>query len=184
MNQSNIKNALVWPNCSLTPVAYNHSPFKCLQNMARQGLLPQRLERAWPPLCSGCAYGKATRKPWCTRMSPSKTPRTEIIKPSSCISIDQLESSTSDLVVQLKGIPTKARYRGATVFVDHYRSLIYIYTSLWPWLKPSMPNMLLKLLCSFSGITQIMAISRQSFLHQGSTVKSRTYLLQGQCVFP
>jgi len=61
-------------------------------------------------ICSGCTYGKATRKPWCTRSNPSKPPKGNIKAPDDYISMDQLESSTPGLIAQLKGNPTKARY--------------------------------------------------------------------------
>jgi len=50
----------------------------------------------------------------------SHMPRVAITKPGACISVDQLEPSTPGLIAQLKGIPTKARYHAATVFMDHY----------------------------------------------------------------
>ena len=47
--------------------------------------------------------------------------------PGECVSVDQLESSTSGFVAQLKGRLTKRRYKCATVFVDHYSDLTYIH---------------------------------------------------------
>ena len=38
-----------------------------------------------------------------------------------------MESSTAGLMVQLKGIPTKQQCRVATVFMDHYSGLGYVY---------------------------------------------------------
>jgi hypothetical protein len=86
----------------------SHLPFKQIQAMAKQGLLPKRLAHSHIPLCSGCAYGKASKKPWQTKAKAEKTPKASITKPGDCISMDQLESSTPGLVMQLKGIPTKA----------------------------------------------------------------------------
>ena len=105
----------------------NHLPFKRIQAMAKQSLLPKKLAHSRIPLCSGCAYGKATKKPWRTKAKAEKTPKVSITKPGDCISMDQLESSTPGLVAQLKGIPTKARYCAATVFVDHYSGLAFVY---------------------------------------------------------
>jgi hypothetical protein len=41
--------------------------------------------------------------------------------------VDQLESTTPGLIAQLKGTPTKLRYRYVTVFVDHYSGLSFVY---------------------------------------------------------
>jgi hypothetical protein len=41
--------------------------------------------------------------------------------------VDQLESNTPGFIAQLKGIPTTDRYRGATVYVDHYSRVSFIY---------------------------------------------------------
>ena len=43
------------------------------------------------------------------------------------MSIDQLESTTPGLIGQLKGIPTKLRYKVATVFVDHFSRLSFVH---------------------------------------------------------
>ena len=40
---------------------------------------------------------------------------------------DQLESSTPGLIAQLKGVPTKARYHAATIFMDHCSGLGFVY---------------------------------------------------------
>ena len=76
--------------------------------MATQKLLPQALARCKIPQCAACLYVKATR-------------------PGDCISVDQLESSVSGLIAQLRGFLTKKRYKCATIFVDHYSRLSYIY---------------------------------------------------------
>jgi hypothetical protein len=41
--------------------------------------------------------------------------------------VDQLESTTPGLVAQMKGKPTKHRYCYATIFVDHFSDLTYIF---------------------------------------------------------
>ena len=50
-----------------------------------------------------------------------------ITKPGECVSVDKLESPTPGLIAQLKGIPTKMRYKVATIFVDHYSRLSYVH---------------------------------------------------------
>ena len=45
-----------------------HLPFGTLINLAKQGLIDQRLATIRePPLCPGCQYGKQTRRSWCTK---------------------------------------------------------------------------------------------------------------------
>ena len=48
-------------------------------------------------------------------------------EPGQCISVDQLESRTPGLIAQVKGWLTKKRYQAATIFVDHYSSLPYVF---------------------------------------------------------
>ena len=105
----------------------NHLSFRRIQALAEQALLPKRLAKARIPLCSGCVYGKATRKPWRTKDALKGLQKASITKPGDCVSVDQLESTTPGLIAQLKGIPTKARYRAATIFVDHYSGLSYVH---------------------------------------------------------
>ena len=41
-----------------------HVSFFKLQEMACQGILPQRLAQCKIPSCSACLYGKATKRAW------------------------------------------------------------------------------------------------------------------------
>ena len=43
------------------------------------------------------------------------------------MSIDTLISITPGLIGQLRGIPTTARYKAATIFVNHFSGLGYVY---------------------------------------------------------
>ena len=47
--------------------------------------------------------------------------------PGAVVSVDQLESSTPGFIGQLKGWLTRQRYSCATVFVDHYSDLTFVY---------------------------------------------------------
>ena len=79
-------------------------------------------------MCTSCLYGKATRRPWRSKTRNSSRWKQEpLTKPGQCVSVDQLESTTPGLIAQLRGIPTKKRYRGATVFVDQFSGLSYIH---------------------------------------------------------
>ena len=44
-----------------------HVSFTILRLMAKCGLIPRELASVDPPRCPGCAYGKAHRKPCCTK---------------------------------------------------------------------------------------------------------------------
>ena len=103
-----------------------HLSFKDIQTMAKKGHLPSRLADCRIPRCSGCLFGKATRRPWRTK-SPSNAKIRIATKPGQCISVDQLESPTPGLFGQLKGTPTLKRYKAATVFVDHFSRLSYVH---------------------------------------------------------
>jgi transposase InsO family protein len=104
-----------------------HLSFARIQSMAKQGLLPRKLAHQVVPFCSGCAYGKMTRRPWRTKAGYNKTPKIAT-KPGKCVSIDQMDATVPGLIGQMAGgIPTNKRYQYATIFVDHYSRLGYIY---------------------------------------------------------
>ena len=44
-----------------------------------------------------------------------------------CVSVDQLESMSPGFIAQLKGNLTSAKYRYATVFVDQYSKLSFVF---------------------------------------------------------
>jgi hypothetical protein len=97
-----------------------------LQTMAKYGLLHGKVAKCQIPFCSGCAYGKMTKKPWRTKVAPSSTPRVAN-QPGECVSVDQMEATVPGLIAQLKGLPTKKRYNCATIFVDHFSGLSYVH---------------------------------------------------------
>jgi hypothetical protein len=105
---------------------YGHISMERLQEMAKQGIIPNQLANCRVPLCTSCLYGKATRRPW--RNKPSKQDQQHIITyPGECVSVDQLVSNTPGLIAQLRGRPTTKRYMAATVFVDHFSRLSFIH---------------------------------------------------------
>ena len=80
------------------------------------------------PMCTSCIFGKATRCRW--RFKSKKVPEEEAFEPQLTpvnAIVDQLESTTPGLIAQLKGTPTKVRYRAATVFVDQFSGLSFVY---------------------------------------------------------
>jgi hypothetical protein len=62
-----------------------------------------------------------------TKTPSNKIESMTITAPGQCVSVDQLESNTPGFIAQLKGIPTTNRYRGVTVYVDHYSRVSFIY---------------------------------------------------------
>ena len=106
---------------------FGHLSFATLKLMARAGLIPRELATVDPPVCPGCAYGKAHRKPWRRKGTKNRRQIKTAIKPGQVISIDQLISPTPGFVPTHRGRPTTARYVGATVFVDHYSDFTYVH---------------------------------------------------------
>ena len=101
-----------------------HLPFGKLKQLAVNGEIPKYLAKVTPPFCAACVAGAMTR----VRRNTSQ--RSKIFpanKPGACVSVDQLESSHAGFVAQLKGRLTKERYKGATVFVDHYSRVRFVY---------------------------------------------------------
>ena len=109
-------------------VRLGHAPMNHLRKLAQIGTIPRRLAKSETPKCASCEFGKASRKPW--RSKPQQGIQNKIKEttfPGECISVDQMESPSPGLVAQIKGIPTTKRYHAATVFVDHFSRLSYIY---------------------------------------------------------
>jgi hypothetical protein len=102
-----------------------HLPFANIQLMAAQGEIPKRLASCKIPKCQSCLYGKATKKPWRNKGQTNKI-RTAT-KPGGCVSVDQLESPVPGFVGQNKGYFFRKRYRVATIFVDHFSRLSFVY---------------------------------------------------------
>jgi hypothetical protein len=86
-----------------------------------------KLAKVEAPICLSCKYGKATRKPWRSKLSPNTVPSRAVTAPGDCVNVDHMVSSTPGFVAQMKGTFTKARYTGATIIVDHYSWLCYVY---------------------------------------------------------
>lgn len=106
---------------------FGHCSFDKLRIMAQNGTIPKRLAECRIPKCPACIYGKMTKKPWRTKMPGSKVAPRTITAPGDCVSIDQLESSQPGFIAQLKGSLTRERYHAATIFVDHFSRLSYVY---------------------------------------------------------
>ena len=105
----------------------NHLSYRRMQLMVQEGVLPSRLGNVRPPKCAACMIGRATRRPWRTKAPKQSIKVASITAPGDCVSIDQLQSTTPGLIAQMRGFLTKERYHYATVFVDHYSSLSFVY---------------------------------------------------------
>ena len=109
-----------------------HLSFKMIKTMATVGLLTKRITTAPIPKCAGCMFAETTKNPWrkkgATRGHVGR--KTNITRPGQYVPVDQLDSPHVGLIMQLKEIPTKKRYRYATIFVDHYYELEYLLSTL------------------------------------------------------
>jgi Reverse transcriptase (RNA-dependent DNA polymerase) len=105
----------------------NHIAFAKLKVMAKQGLIPKRLQHVEPPACSACLYGKASRRPW--RSKPKRDRRARMAtKVGEIVSVDMLKSPVPGLIAQMSGWITGKRYWYATVYVDHYSRFGYVHS--------------------------------------------------------
>ena len=104
----------------------NHLSFKHMFKLAKQGLLPKKILKANIPICPACQYGKIHCKPWKAKENHPKASRVAT-KPGQIVSVNQLESPTPGFIAQLKSILTKQCYKYATVFIDQYSQLSYIF---------------------------------------------------------
>jgi Reverse transcriptase (RNA-dependent DNA polymerase) len=107
---------------------YGHISFRKLQEMAKQGIIPRRLAKCRIPACSACLFSKMTRKPWRGKPSSRSIRENELPqKPGQVVSVDQLVSPTPGLIAQMTGFLTTKRYKYATVYVDQFSRLGFIY---------------------------------------------------------
>jgi hypothetical protein len=105
-----------------------HLSYRKLKRMALAHEIPYRLRNARPFRCSACMFSKATKKPWRTKAPVNQRVVPTITAPGDCVSVDQLESKTPGFVGQMKSpVMTKHRYTAATVFVDQFSRLSFVY---------------------------------------------------------
>ena len=99
-----------------------------IQTMAIKGHLPQRLALCPRPVCSGCLFGKAHKRPWRYKSGKSKIrKKNKHQKPGDCVSVDTFCSSVDGLIPQSKGILTTDKFTAGTVFVDHASDYVYTH---------------------------------------------------------
>ena len=100
-----------------------------LQRMAMQGDLPRKLATVIHHFCTACKYGKQTKYSWCTK-GPQQHSQTTM-QPGQVVSVDQLELTTPGFVAQLKGLFMTQRYNYATIFVDQFSKLSFVFLQKW-----------------------------------------------------
>ena len=87
---------------------FGHAPFKKLQKMAKDGIIPKLLANCKIPACSACIMGQMGRRRW--RRKPSNTHEGTIItKIGAVVSVDMLVSPTPGLVAQMESFLTKKK---------------------------------------------------------------------------
>ena len=106
---------------------YHHVSMAKLQCMAKQNIIPRRLANIKPPVCSACMFSKMTRRQWRNKRRKHWTDGKRAKKPGDLVSVDQLESPAPGLIAQMVGNLTNKRYKYATVYVDQYSGLGYVY---------------------------------------------------------
>ena len=104
-----------------------HIHEKRMQLMVKEGTLPMRFKNLKLPFCSSCAYGKSTRRNWRSKSSNNRDEASQPTHAGECISVDQLISPTPGLIAQMVGCLTTKRYTCATIFVDQYSSLSFVW---------------------------------------------------------
>jgi hypothetical protein len=104
-----------------------HMPFSKLQEMAKQGALLARLKNRPIPMCTACAYGKASRKAWRGKLLKKGASSQTDLQAGDIVSVDQMLSPIPGLVAQIMGVLTTKRYNYATVYVDQVTRLGYVH---------------------------------------------------------
>lgn len=100
-----------------------------IDRLAELGYLPRKILGCAHPICQACVYGKLSRRPWRTKAGQKQitSQNTDTTVPAQVVSVDQLESTVPGFIGQAKGSLSKQRYRVATIFVDHFSQLSFIY---------------------------------------------------------
>ena len=95
--------SLVNPTASLLHWYYclGHISFKVLQQMAKQGIINKALAHCAVLKSSACLFGKATKRAWRMKSSPSHVSPITITVPHDCVLVDQLESLVPGMIAQL-----------------------------------------------------------------------------------
>ena len=105
-----------------------HLSFKQLQALAKQRRIPKQLADCVAPKCPTCLFGKMTKRAWRTKGKSEQSIRKDHEDyPGANTSVDQMETTTLGLIPQSTGKLLRAKYNGATVFVDHHSNFTYLH---------------------------------------------------------
>ena len=97
-----------------------------LRALAAHNVIPSILKDVELPLCKSCLLSTAHRKAWRHKGDNNHIAPKPCKQAGDVVSVDHLQSSTPGLVGQTSGRLTRARYMGATVFIDHHSSLSFV----------------------------------------------------------
>jgi hypothetical protein len=104
-----------------------HLPHTKLQDLVKQGKLPQRFRSCNPPICLACLFAKQTKRQWRYKGGKSHSLQDFATHhPGSLTFADQMISSTPGLIPQSTGHLTKCCYRAATVFVNSFSDYTHV----------------------------------------------------------
>lgn len=106
---------------------FGHIPFRQLQAMAAQGVIPSKLAKCPIPVCAACLYGKGIKRSKRTKIARSLQPAQDIMAAGDCVSVDILVSETTGLVAQMSGFLTRQRYKYVCIFVDHHSDFSFVH---------------------------------------------------------
>ena len=148
-----------------------HASFQKLQTMAKEGSLPHYLHNCKIPVCSSCLFAKMTRKPWRSKPNSKGQEIVEPSKPGEVVAVDHMISPTKGLIAQMTGKPTTQRYTCATVFVDMYSRLGYVYLQ-----KGTSAEETLKAKQAFELHARGMGISIQGYHADNGTFRANAWV--------
>jgi hypothetical protein len=105
-----------------------HASFPKLKQLMCNGKIPAKLANICPSRCAGCFFGAMTKVPWHTKDQRDDDHSVfAATKPGECVSINHMQSTEPGFYGQAKGALTKTCYRNATIFVDHFSRLKFVY---------------------------------------------------------
>jgi hypothetical protein len=104
-----------------------HSSETSLHRLAQKGIIPKKFQKVKLPPCASCIFGKQHKRPWRNRSKQRHIVHDNENVPGANKSTDQFESPHPGLIPQVKGHLMKARYVGATVFMDHATDFVYTH---------------------------------------------------------
>ena len=107
-----------------------HFPFRVLSRLSSIGFLPKKLLgfRNKPPLCIACQFGQAHHCPWRTKgKNIGSIRKTYHKEPGDGISVDQIISAQTGLILQMSGFLTNQQLWGCTTFVYHVSDYVYMH---------------------------------------------------------